>query len=240
MSDVKLVRALRKRYSESDIRHKLIAEDDYLASPKKSGYRGIHLIYEYKSDKSSTFNDLKVEIQLRSRLQHAWATAVETVGLFSSQYLKSSQGDKRWLRFFALMGSVIASRENSPAVPDTPSDTRSLIAELKDVSRDLDATARLKAYGQALTLVEPQSGAYFLLKLDAQTEDLTVVGYDRRHFASAQSDYLALEREQFGNPRIDTVLVSVDSVKSLRNAYPNYYLDTRAFVQVLERAVAGK
>ena len=88
--------------------------DDYISAPKASGYRGVHLMYRYKSDKKKTiYNDLKIEMQIRSRYQHAWATAVETVGIFVGQALKTSMGDDRWLRFFALMGSAIAIREKT-------------------------------------------------------------------------------------------------------------------------------
>src|ERR1019366_9744121 len=98
----------------------MLSEDDYVDHPKASGYRSYHLIYRYFSDKKATHNGLKIEVQIRSQLQHAWATAVETVGTFIQQALKSSQGEEDWLRFFALMGSAIAYREHGELVPDTP------------------------------------------------------------------------------------------------------------------------
>jgi len=63
-------------------------------------------------------------MQIRSQLQHAWATAVETVGTFLQQALKSSQGDEGWQRFFALMGNAMAMRERRPPVPNTPTGKR--------------------------------------------------------------------------------------------------------------------
>src|ERR1700730_2334177 len=38
-------------YKKSDIKHKLVHEDDYISAPKESGYRGVHLVYAYNSDK---------------------------------------------------------------------------------------------------------------------------------------------------------------------------------------------
>jgi ppGpp synthetase/RelA/SpoT-type nucleotidyltranferase len=75
--------------------------DDYILSPKNSGYRSVHLLYKYNSDKKapSIYNGLFIEVKIRSRLQHAWATAVETVVTFLQQALKSSQGEEEWLRF---------------------------------------------------------------------------------------------------------------------------------------------
>jgi ppGpp synthetase/RelA/SpoT-type nucleotidyltranferase len=65
---------------------------DYIESPKESGYRGIHIVYEFtsKSQKYATYNGMLVEVQLRTVVQHAWATAVETVGIFTGESLKSS------------------------------------------------------------------------------------------------------------------------------------------------------
>jgi len=40
-----------------------------------------------------------IEIQIRSKLQHIWATAVETVGFFTGQAIKSNEGEKEWNDF---------------------------------------------------------------------------------------------------------------------------------------------
>ena len=108
MDNVGAVRRLVGYYQkESGIKHELAKLDDYIAAPQESGYRGVHLVYRYYSDKKpkAMYNGLKIEMQLRSQYQHAWATAVETVGAFIGQALKSSMGDKEWRRFFSLMGS---------------------------------------------------------------------------------------------------------------------------------------
>src|SRR5664279_5137636 len=81
METVKQVDRLVNDYKSSDIKHKLHQEDDYIKNPKLSGYRGVHLVYRYNGRKSE-YNGLKIEIQIRSDIQHAWATAVETVGMF--------------------------------------------------------------------------------------------------------------------------------------------------------------
>ena len=79
VKDVKSIRSLVEAYRESDLKHKMLRLDDYLDAPKSSGYRGIHLIYRYFSDRTETYNGLQIEIQVRTPLQHSWATAVETV-----------------------------------------------------------------------------------------------------------------------------------------------------------------
>lgn len=120
LESVDQVREVVNSYRRSDVKHKLLTCDDYISQPRASGYRGIHLVYSYYSDRKETYNGLKIEMQLRSQPQHNWATAVEVVGTMIRQALKSSQGDTDWLRFFQLVGSEIARSENQPIVDNTP------------------------------------------------------------------------------------------------------------------------
>jgi hypothetical protein len=242
LNSVAQVRSLHRSYMESDIRHRVVKTYDYIAAPKRTGYRSLHLVYEYRSDKSEEHNGRKIEMQLRTRLQHAWATTVETVGLFSSQKLKSNQGDKEWLRLFALMGSAVALREGEPIVPSTSQDQTKLVAELKALASKLDAKRKLEAYGHALKAVEPvgTKGSVFLLRLDASAGSLTVTEYTKRQLREANRHYMSLEKEAVGKPDVDVVLVSVDNLKLLRQAYPNYYLDTKVFVEALDAAMSAQ
>jgi ppGpp synthetase/RelA/SpoT-type nucleotidyltranferase len=51
MPSVYDVQRLVADYRNSEIKHHLHNCDDYIAQPKDSGYRGVHLIYRYTSDK---------------------------------------------------------------------------------------------------------------------------------------------------------------------------------------------
>lgn len=240
VSSVQQVDELVKRYKDSHIKHKLVDEDDYILSPKESGYRSHHLIYNYFSDKKSTYNGRKIEVQLRSRLQHAWATAVETVGTFTRQALKSSQGEKDWLRFFQLMGTVIALKEGTTPVPGTPSSEGELLQELQDHARKLQVENRLSAYGAALRTLETKGDRkmhFYLLALDPGAQTVTVKGYKWSGLDGALKEYTKTEQEVSSRPGGEAVLVSVDSVGSLRSAYPNYFLDTQVFRNELKSAL---
>ena len=241
LSSVESVNHLVEYYTvRSRIKHKLVREDPYILTPKTSGYRGVHLVYSYFSDRNVTWNGLKIEIQIRSRLQHAWATAVETVGTFTQQALKSSWGEDDWLRFFAVMSSALALREGTPAVPDTPSDPAELRKELRRYARKLNVVNRLTAYGAALQLVDqamiPTKGGMYLLELDIENRQLVARSYTNPLIAA--EDYSAIERAIENEPGKDAVLVTVESLASLRRAYPNYFLDTTAFVESVKEAIA--
>jgi hypothetical protein len=241
VSSVPRVDRLVQLYKIGDLKHKLDDEDDYIRSPKKSGYRGVHLIYRYYSDRKDTYNGLKIEMQIRSNLQHAWATAVETVGTFIQQALKSSQGEKEWLRFFALMGSAMAVRERTPLVPGTPTGQKELVAELREHAHHLGVVRRLQTYGAALRTLEDlgRDAHYFLLALDPGAQETKVTGYKVGELTKASAEYLATEREMSERGG-DAVLVSVESVAALRRAYPNYFLDTRVFIDAVNQAIGAR
>ena len=50
------------RYNSSGIKHNFDDQYDYIATTKRSGYRGYHLIYKYYSDRKQTYNGLKIEV----------------------------------------------------------------------------------------------------------------------------------------------------------------------------------
>ena len=240
VGDLSQVYKLVKNYLNSDIKHKLEKMTDYIKTPKATGYRSIHMIYRYNSDRSDTYNGLQIEVQLRSPLQHAWATAVETVGLFTQQALKSSRGQMDWLRFFALMGSALAVREGQELVPGTPKGERELKREIREHAASLNVINHLHAFSQALQVTEnpgTQRAHYFLLQLNPIAKQVIVVGYTRRELAKATQDYEVAEREGSAS-QVDAVLVSVESLASLKRAYPNYFLDTGLFIKAVEEAIA--
>jgi ppGpp synthetase/RelA/SpoT-type nucleotidyltranferase len=234
------VEKLVDAYKSSRIRHKLVHEDDYIKCPRTSGYRSWHLVYRYFSDRNNVYNGLKIEIQIRTALQHSWATAVETVDAFTEQALKSSRGRSDWERFFQLMGTEMAERESTAPVPSTPTDRDELHGELKQCADELKVIARLKGFQNALrsTKGTPVEGSeYFLLSLDTNEEKLTISGYDRRNLVQASEDYAKKEKEIRGQTGNDAVLVSVDSIMNLQRAYPNYFANTDMFIEILEDTI---
>ena len=242
VDSVKSANALVKSYVESDLKHALHTNDDYISSPRPTGYRGRHLIYRYYSDKISIYNGLKIEVQFRSQYQHAWATAVEIVDTFTRQALKSSQGEEDWLRFFALMGTAIAIIEGTPPVPGTPSNVDDLVSELKDAEYRLDAVRKLRAFRIAPVELDnfPKGKVhFFLMELDFTNNVLSVQGYSSSELSAATQKYLDAEKRLREGSPSDAVLVSVESLSSLRRAYPNYYLDSDLFVSLVEQSVEG-
>jgi len=237
VSDATRVARLCESYAESDLKHIASQTDNYIDTPKESGYRGVHLIYRYHSDKKQDYNSLKIEIQLRSQLQHAWATAVETVGAFVKQALKSSLGEEEWLRFFSLMDAALAFKENTAPVPGTPSAYSDLVKELREHARSLEVSSRLRAFAASLQYYEGAQSTknhYYLMEVNNAQRTVSVTGFKQSESDKATAKYLEVEKKiKENSPNSDAVLVSVDSMNSLRQAYPNYFLDTGVFLRVL-------
>lgn len=217
----------------------LVKIQDYIASPKPDGYRGVHLVFKYQAqtEDDKNIDGQLVEIQLRSAMQHAWATTVETVQTFTGKALKSKvkTADPNWLRFFALMSSVFAIAENRPSVPSTPASTTEQIKELRHIQaneRILDCLSYWQETIRTHSTDFPSDINYFLLSLDYRGEapDLTIRAYKRAELPKAELDFFESEKLAAINDSLNTVLVSVDSVRELKDAYPNYYSDTSDFV----------
>ena len=241
------VHRVARGYADRPSRHRVAHTDDYLTNPRPSGYRGIHLVSRFQpgEEDEAVYDGMRIEIQLRSRLQHAWAAAVETVGTFSGQALKSSEGDEDWLRFFALMASEIAFSEECPVVPDTPHGRDALRYELATAAAILDAVARLERYRQTLKVLEGHvrngQAEYFHIVVESVSDGAARVRWneyarDEREEAIRAFEEVEAAIEHF--PGAETVLVRVASVDSLSSAYPSYFADTRAFVAELEKAIA--
>jgi ppGpp synthetase/RelA/SpoT-type nucleotidyltranferase len=235
LRNIRNVETVTDAFLEAQHKHRLLRHDDYIASPKPSGYRGVHLVYAYKSDKRDTWNGLAIEVQIRSSLQHAWATAVETVGLFTNQSLKSSIGEDSWLRFFQVMSSLIAIGEGQPVVPETTSDFGELTDELRELASDLRVIERLESYAQLIQASDEHmlNAKYVLMTLDVARQRLDLQGFRAQDEAATAYGVREAEAED----GTDVVLVAVTSITGLRAAYPNYFLDTTRFVELLKAAL---
>lgn len=225
-------------YKSKRLSHELAKVNDYISSPKPDGYRSLHLIYRYQgANRIGSYDGLKVEIQLRSVLQHAWATAVETVGIFTKQALKSSEGDEDWLRFFSLASAVIAEKEHGAPIPGAEGSATARDEEITELGHKLNVREVLNTYQKMLRALERQStkdAKFFLLALEPAEKRISARGFLTRDSIVANQQYTEMEKSLADKPGAQAVLVKVDSISALRKAYPNYFADTTMFMQALD------
>ncbi|HEY5160854.1 MAG TPA: RelA/SpoT domain-containing protein [Gaiellaceae bacterium] len=218
--------------------HELIDRKDYIRCPRdEDGYRSVHLIYRYLNNRRSEYNGLRIELQIRTKLQHIWATAVESMGTFLGQALKSRQGDREWLDFFALISAAFAIREEctpAPRFADLSFDA--IAAEIAKTEARLNALNLMSGLSVAADAIYRTGGSgrgwsYHLIILNSIQRTVRTESYNRGSFREAVEAYEKWETKAARGETIEPVLVSAGPMDQLRRAYPNFFLDIGDFVR---------
>lgn len=248
---LKLVRELKAR---KDFRVK-----QYIESPKEDGYRGIHLIGDFSG---GVEGKRSIEIQLRTQIQHAWATAVEIIDLFTGQAIKSNRGQERWKEFFKcasvqfalieqlgpskmrngnVMAEAILSKLRGKLSPRNEEIQHSC-ERVYLLSNKLDVLENFRAFASTLKItddalsVEPHDG-YILLSIDVKKKRLSMSVFDKAEFGEAAEKYLEEEKQAAVSGQKVVVLVSTEAVGGIKAAYPNYFGDSSRFISLLSAGI---
>ncbi|MEI7749760.1 MAG: RelA/SpoT domain-containing protein [Candidatus Moraniibacteriota bacterium] len=227
----KLKDLLRAGEKQAAFKSTLIKEKDYIKEPKESGYRSIHLIYKYEKN-IPLENQCRIEIQIRTKIHHAWATAVEVIGTYLRQPLKQSFGDKELLELFKeISRAFILLEENSIDI--------ALFKRTSKKINELQLRDKLKGFSVVTQITKDldnkdERGKYFLISLNFNKKTLSVSRYTESKLDQANAEYSVLERKYLNDKNTEVVLVSVDDINNLRKLYPNYFLDTQEFVKLLD------
>lgn len=203
-----------------------IHTQDYIIRPKLDGYRGIHQIFKLKADGKS---DIRLELQIRTRIQHEWATVVEILGSLKHVSFKAGQGDEDYLHFLALSSVLFSIEEGTPTVSTyaqlTPAE---VCAKLNELDRELQIIEMLRSFNSIPPPKKNIEAKYYLIQLDLHTRKTIITPYNDE--LDANEDYVGLEQKYHGDDMFNVVLVSVDDVNKIEEAYPNYFLDSNDFI----------
>lgn len=96
---------------------------DYMTHPRASGYRGVHVIVEY--------DGRHIEIQLRTRMMHDWAIAVERMSYRLGQNLKGD-GEHAIQNLMAVISEAMALEETGQPVDVSLSDEIARLRKLAE------------------------------------------------------------------------------------------------------------
>ena len=227
-----------EEYINSRIRHELKKKTDYIQSPKASGYRSLHLIYRFRSDKpeKEIYNryPMLIELQFRTHLQHIWATAVETMGLFTKENIKSGYGSDDVKRFFVLTSALFAKIENQPLPPNVVDDINEIVHEIEALNSKHNYLDFLSGIRVAVKSPKNKTNiAYCILILNYSKKTLQIKGFNASQIEEANEIYNSIEASR-EESKIDAVLVRVSSINNLKKAYPNYFSDIGEFVKLVK------
>lgn len=238
----------------------LIKYKDYIKNPKDDGYRGIHLVAKFKNE----FGDnKKVEFQLRTKLQHSWATSLEIVDLFTKQNLKSNDGGDGWKAFFRQVGQQFEIIENLPSF--VKNDQKALVSEylkylksnpqalyqsiavykfittpLEGVVTELTVEGLFKAYAESLNEINEKivkhnksTDDLVLLRLNVLNRQLELDFFNKNQSEKASEQYGFHEAKLAKNSNWVVALLSTNAIGGLKQAYPNYFADSEVFLSYI-------
>lgn len=221
---------------------------NYLENPKEDGYRGIHKVFKYSSCNSSEINGLKIELQLRTKLQHTWATTVEIYDMIKKTSLKTI--DMKKLKtipgnFFKCCSSIFEGIENKNRAQIikninkiyTKKEFKEILNELyllksiKNIKLPEVKSKNENQYFILITNVERQETTFFILP-----DVKTVSENEDENDLLINSIYRKIEEK---NDKSVVLLLNLKNVKNLQDTYPNYFLDTKDFIDRLENIYKG-
>lgn len=217
----KLTFAIKKKYPKHDI-------NDYINAPKKDGYRGVH-IYVH-AECPTTHQIRKVEIQLRTKEQHAWATAVEIVDLFTSQSIKTNNPKDNWAEFFKDTSTLMEKHE------------KRLACELHIIDRFIKNYTKLapeiffntlKEGLKITTTEEKNRDQYFLLKIDIKNKTTKINFFDRKDQKHYET-YFQMETENLNSKDIVIALISSESINNIKISHENYFATADNFIKITD------
>lgn len=229
-SNVNALYEFRNKFLGAHFKHRRLNDlekYDYIKRPKNTGYRGIHDIYEYhvNSKEGEALAGLLVEIQYRTLVQHAWATAVEVVGFITESQPKFQKGDKRYEFAMALASEIIARAHEATTGPFPQEDSRKLVGKFLEIDKELGLLRMLKGLKVASSIVSGKRNAILIFSQDRQLETRLY-----KDSTEALKSLFELEKSMPGR---DIVLVRADSGEDMRLAFRNYFSDAKDFIELV-------
>lgn len=223
------------KIKHSQWKHKYISEDNYIANPKDDGYRCYHLVYAYHSNKNKDYNGLFIEIQVRTKYQHMWATAVETIDEVDSDKIKIGRGTKANRQFLLIASRLLQLYEENGYDVDKVRQS-DYADQMRSFEKENHTLAHLRAIKATEVVYSDFDGTvdtgYFIMISQNAIGKTKVFYYPHNNIDKATEFYDTFESRKHKDE--DIVLVSTSSVDSLRKAYPNYFSDIGDFLKLMQ------
>ncbi|SIT74670.1 RelA/SpoT domain-containing protein [Pontibaca methylaminivorans] len=211
---------------------------DYIENPKGTGYRGIHDVYSHRprshrrgDTSNQPWQNLRVEIQYRTRAQNSWATAVELADIMDRERTKFGHGEGDRGLFFRIASEIIARQHEGLTRAWPEKSLAQLRAELAELESELAIVNRL-------TALRAHDGSDHLGRhnvFNIVRDECDPSGF-RLEISVFKDPLVALEAANEAESSLDSinaVYVRADNPAQLRAAYKNYFGDSVSFVELL-------
>lgn len=237
------LREFRSNFLKSRISHRRIgAQDryDYIMHPKDDGYRGVHDVFEYKSRKVAglPWQGLRLEIQYRTTVQHAWATAVEVAGFLTENDPKFGRGSAEYMDFFRCCSEILARRQEGMTGPLPRSEFSQLERTVAEIEERTEILAVFRRFNRLEDQFVPQFGnRVYLIIRPLKQEGKNVELKPFESFSDALRTLGDFEKRHYGDEDYDVVVIRNVAGGFVNTAYRNYFTDTKEFVSMIENSV---
>lgn len=227
----------RKSLHEARFKHILLSDDkyNYIENPKKTGYRGVHDVYEYNV--SSMFgpiwNGLRIEIQYRTIYQHAWATAVEIADIITTNRIKFDDTDASHKKFFQMSSEIIARafEDRTSCCPTIPN--ADLVDKFLEIDNQIGLMRTFTNLKRAKENKILKTNTILIFHTDSGNGEQRLETETYDNVKKAISRYGELEK--LYSSSADIVLVRAENEASVRDAFRNYFSDTNDFVKYIRK-----
>ena len=194
----------------------IVKEYDYIHEPQKDGYKSLHLFIKFKS------NNQIIEVQIRNKTDHNWATLVEISDLLFDSKLKEYGEDKKLLRFHYLLSivSTLSTKEKF--------EISSILKEYNYFKKLSEVFSRnyLQVRKQWFDIESQNNHKFFLI--ETQKDDIPKIS-SFKSFYEAEMTYFNVYKSNQSSNIVLTHLPS-PSYNQISVAYSNYILTFHSFL----------
>lgn len=234
---------------------KFIKMDNYILEPKEDGYRCLHMVGKFDNEFKE---ERKIEFQIRTKLQHSWATTLEIVDIFTGQNLKSNDGLYDYKKFFKDVSDQFQIIENLEGFLENDKarltreyltkiiQNQMLVKQCVDIKNFVDRgigtitlEKELKAYCESLNDLNKVLGAksykdgFVLIRLNVQTGKIEDEFFKSAEQTLASQRYSQYEKLLSKDEKWIVALLSTNAIGGLKEAYPNYFADSEIFLSYI-------
>ena len=165
-------------------------------------------------------------MQYRTKIQHAWATAVEVIGFITESQPKFEEGDTRYLDAMAFASEILARVYENRNGPFPEKDKGELVKDFLRLDQELRLLNTLRNLNAADEIVSTNRNTILIF---SESGELEVKTY--RDAPEALRALFQLEKERPGK---DIVLVRADTSEEVRFAFKNYFSDAQDFIDLVD------
>jgi hypothetical protein len=225
------------------------AKRDYVLHPKADGYRAKHMVFAF-AQQGLPYERLFCELQIRTRMQHLWACALEVYDLAAGRHLKFGESAPAAQEFFRRAAAIIEQIEAERAVctadirrdfagaagagtsGGTSGGTPGMLGVL-EILRAANFATYVVNDAAKNTSDQVNCAGYYLIDLQPDVQTLICTKLPE---TDAFSEYIGRE-DLDSNADHDYVLVRAENEQDIGRLFLNYFADISDFLTLCNKHI---